>query len=302
MKVLVSDNLANEAIERLKSTQGLEIEVKTGMKPDELKETIKGKDAIIIRSATKLTKDVLESADSLKVIARAGVGLDNVDLETAKSKGIEVVNTPGGTSIGVAELAIALMLTAARHITRADATMKKGLWEKKKLGGIELYGKTLGIIGLGRIGSKVAERAQAFEMKIIVYDPYLKDSRYAMVSLDELLSTSDYVSIHIPATPETKNLLSKQQLTKMKEGAVLINTARGGIVDEEALYEVLSDGKLRYAAFDVYGVEPPFPNKLIELENFIATPHLGASTKEGQTRVGVQAAEKVIEILKEAVQ
>lgn len=302
MKVLVSDNLANEAIEKLKSTEGLEIEVKTGMKPEELKETIKGKDAIIIRSATKLTKDVLESSDSLKVIARAGVGLDNVDLETAKSKGIEVVNTPGGSSIGVAELAVALMLTAARHITRADATMKKGLWEKKKLGGIELYGKTLGIIGLGRIGSKVAERAQAFEMKIVAYDPYLKDSRYSMVSLDELLSTSDYVSIHIPASPETKNMLSKEQLTKMKEGAVLVNTARGGIVDEEALYEVLSEGKLRYAAFDVYGAEPPFPNKLIELENFIATPHIGASTKEGQTRVGVQAAEKVIKILKEAEQ
>jgi D-3-phosphoglycerate dehydrogenase len=300
MKVLVSDNLANEAIEKLKSTEGLDIEVKTGMSPDELKETIKGKDAIIVRSATKLTKDVLESADNLKVIARAGVGLDNVDVETAKAKGIEVVNTPGGTSIGVAELAMALMLTAARHIARADATMKKGLWEKKKLGGIELYGKTLGVIGLGRIGSKVAERAQAFEMKIVAYDPYLKDSRYPMVSLDELLSMSDYVSIHIPATPETKNLLSKEQLSKMKDGAVLVNTARGGIVDEAALYEVLSAGKLRYAAFDVYGTEPPFPNKLIELDNFIATPHLGASTKEGQTRVGVQAAEKVIKILKEA--
>jgi D-3-phosphoglycerate dehydrogenase len=230
------------------------------------------------------------------------VGLDNVDVETAKAKGIEVVNTPGGSSIGVAELAIGLMLTAARHIARADATMKKGLWDKKKLGGIELYGKTLGVIGLGRIGSKVAERAQAFQMKIVAYDPYLKDSRYSMVSLDELLSTSDYVTIHIPATPETKNLLSKEQLTKMKEGAVLVNTARGGIVDEEALYEVLASGRLRYAAFDVYGAEPPFPNKLIELENFIATPHIGASTKEGQIRVGVQAAEKIIKILKEAEQ
>lgn len=299
MKILVSDNLAPEALEKLRNAEGFEVEVKTGMSPDELKEVIKGKDAIIVRSATKVTKEILDSADSLKVVARAGVGLDNVDIETARSKGIEVVNTPGGTSIGVAELAMGLMLTAARHITRADASLKKELWEKKKLGGIELYGKTLGIIGLGRIGSKVAERALAFEMKVIGYDPYLKESAYALVPLDELLAKSHYITIHIPSTPETQNLLGKAEFAKMKDGAVLINTARGGIVDEDALYEALSAGRFRYAAFDVFRKEPPFPSKLLALENFIGTPHLGASTREGQIRVGVEAAEKVLQILGE---
>jgi len=297
MKILVSDSLASEAIEKLHHTKGFEVEVKTGMSPDELKKAIKDKDAIIVRSATKVTKDVLEHADNLKVIARAGVGLDNVDVEAAKKKGIQVVNTPGGTSISVAELAMALMLAAARHIPRADLSLKKGLWEKKKLGGGELYGKTLGIIGLGRIGSEVAKRAAAFGMNVIVCDPYVKDAGFTRVELDELLSTSDYITIHAPLTEETRHLLSTAEFDKMKDGATLINAARGGIVDEEALYEAMARGKLRYAAFDVFRVEPPFPNKLFELDNFIATPHIGASTREGQVRVGVEAAEKVIQIL-----
>ena len=297
MKILVSDNLAPEALEILKAAEGFETEVKTGMSPDELKQAIKGKDAIIVRSATKVTKEIIDSADDLKVIARAGVGLDNVDLEAAKSRGIQVVNTPGGTSIGVAELAMGLMLAAARNITRADASLKKELWEKKKLGGVELYGKTLGIIGLGRIGSKVAERALAFEMKVIGYDPYVKESPYTLVTLDELLEKSHYITLHIPATTETHNLLGKAEFAKMKDGAVLVNAARGGIVDEDALYEALSAGKLRYAAFDVFKKEPPFPSRLLALDNFIATPHLGASTREGQIRVGVEAAEKVLQIL-----
>jgi D-3-phosphoglycerate dehydrogenase len=297
MKILVSDTLAPEALEMLHNTEGFDVQVKTGMSPDELKQVIKDKDAIIVRSATKVTKEILESAGNLKVIARAGVGLDNVDVETAKSKGIQVVNTPGGTSISVTELALALMLATARHIPRADLSLKKGLWEKKKLGGVELYGKTLGIIGLGRIGSAVAERARAFGMKIIAYDPYVKETAHSLVSLDELLANSDYVTVHIPLTAETKNLLSTAEFDKMKTGAVLINCARGGIVDEEALYQALSNGKLRYAAFDVFKTEPPFPTKLLELDNFIATPHIGASTREGQVRVGVQAAEKVIQIL-----
>lgn len=297
MKILVSDNIAPEAIEKLQNTEGFEVEVKTGLSPDELKQVIRDKDAIIVRSATKLRKEILDHADNLKVIARAGVGLDNVDIEAAKSKGIKVVNTPGGTSIAVAELTLALMLATARNIPRADLSLKKGLWEKKKLGGVELYNKTLGIIGLGRIGSEVAKRALAFGMKILVYDPYVQQSEFTLVDLDKLLTSSDYITIHVPLTPETQNLLGKAELDKMKKGATLINTARGGIVDEEALYEALSSGKLRCAAFDVFKVEPPFPNKLFELDNFIATPHLGASTKEGQIRVGVEAAEKVIDIL-----
>lgn len=297
MKILVSDTLAPEAIEKLQKTEGFEVQVKTGMTPEELKQEIRNKDAIIVRSATKVTKEILDNADNLKVVARAGVGLDNVDVETARSKAIEVVNTPGGTSISVTELALALMLATARPITRADVSLKKGLWEKKKLGGVELYGKTLGIIGFGRIGSEVAKRALAFGMRIIVHDPYVKEAAHPLVTLDELLAKSDYVTVHIPLTAETHNLLDKEKFDKMKDGAVLINCARGGIVDEEALYQVLSIGKLRYAAFDVFGTEPPFPSKLLELDNFIATPHIGASTREGQVRVGVEAAEKVIQIL-----
>jgi len=303
MKVLVSDPLAEEAIERLKKESDIEVDVKTGMDKEELKKTIKDYAAIIVRSATKVTREVIGNADNLKVIARAGVGLDNIDLDAAKEKGIKVVNTPGGTTISVAELTFGLMLASTRNITRADASLKEKKWEKKKLGGFELYGKTLGIIGLGRIGREVAKRAKGFGMKIVAYDPYVKkeeipDIDVELVSMDDILKNSDFITLHIPAIPQTRHIISEAEIAKMKDGVVLINAARGGVVDEEAVYNGLTSKKIKCAAFDVFEVEPPLESKLLELDNFIATPHLGASTVEGQIRAGVEAADKVVGILR----
>lgn len=303
MKVLVSDPLAEEAIERLKKESDIEVDVKTGMDKEELKKTIKDYAAIIVRSATKVTREVIGNADNLKVIARAGVGLDNIDLDAAKEKGIKVVNTPGGTTISVAELTFGLMLASTRNITRADASLKEKKWEKKKLGGFELYGKTLGIIGLGRIGREVAKRAKGFGMKVVAYDPYVKkeeipDIDVELVSMDDILKNSDFITLHIPAIPQTRHIISEAEIAKMKDGVVLINAARGGVVDEEAVYNGLTSKKIKCAAFDVFEVEPPLESKLLELDNFIATPHLGASTVEGQIRAGVEAADKVVGILR----
>lgn len=303
MKVLVSDPLAEEAIERLKKESDIEVDVKTGMDKEELKKTIKDYAAIIVRSATKVTKEVIGNADNLKVIARAGVGLDNIDLDAAKEKGIKVVNTPGGTTISVAELTFGLMLASTRNITRADASLKEKKWEKKKLGGFELYGKTLGIIGLGRIGREVAKRAKGFGMKVVAYDPYVKKEEIPgidveLVSMDDILKNSDFITLHIPAIPQTRHIISEAEIAKMKDGVVLINAARGGVVDEEAVYNGLTSKKIKCAAFDVFEVEPPLESKLLELDNFIATPHLGASTVEGQIRAGVEAADKVVGILR----
>lgn len=303
MKVLVSDPLAEEAIERLKKESDIEVDVKTGMDKEELKKTIKDYAAIIVRSATKVTREVIGNADNLKVIARAGVGLDNIDLDAAKEKGIKVVNTPGGTTISVAELTFGLMLASTRNITRADASLKEKKWEKKKLGGFELYGKTLGIIGLGRIGREVAKRAKGFGMKVVAYDPYVKkeeipDIDVELVSMDDILKNSDFITLHIPAIPQTRHIISEAEIAKMKDGVVLINAARGGVVDEKAVYNGLTSKKIKCAAFDVFEVEPPLESKLLELDNFIATPHLGASTVEGQIRAGVEAADKVVGILR----
>lgn len=303
MKVLVSDPLAEEAIERLKKESDIEVDVKTGMDKEELKKTIKDYAAIIVRSATKVTREVIGNADNLKVIARAGVGLDNIDLDAAKEKGIKVVNTPGGTTISVAELTFGLMLASTRNITRADASLKEKKWEKKKLGGFELYGKTLGIIGLGRIGREVSKRAKGFGMKVVAYDPYVKkeeipDIDVELVSMDDILKNSDFITLHIPAIPQTRHIISEAEIAKMKDGVVLINAARGGVVDEEAVYNGLTSKKIKCAAFDVFEVEPPLESKLLELDNFIATPHLGASTVEGQIRAGVEAADKVVGILR----
>lgn len=303
MKVLVSDPLAEEAIERLKKESDIEVDVKTGMDKEELKKTIKDYAAIIVRSATKVTREVIGNADNLKVIARAGVGLDNIDLDAAKEKGIKVVNTPGGTTISVAELTFGLMLASTRNITRADASLKEKKWEKKKLGGFELYGKTFGIIGLGRIGREVAKRAKGFGMKVVAYDPYVKkeeipDIDVELVSMDDILKNSDFITLHIPAIPQTRHIISEAEIAKMKDGVVLINAARGGVVDEKAVYNGLTSKKIKCAAFDVFEVEPPLESKLLELDNFIATPHLGASTVEGQIRAGVEAADKVVGILR----
>ncbi|KPK69523.1 3-phosphoglycerate dehydrogenase [candidate division WOR_3 bacterium SM23_60] len=298
MKVLVSDPIAAEGVKILKDA-GFEVVEKTGLSPEELARVIPGFDGIIVRSATKVTKDVIQAADKLKVIGRAGIGLDNVDRETAKQKGIKVVNTPTATSISVAELALGMMFAAARGIAQATASTKAGKWEKKKFKGFELYGKTLGVIGIGRIGSEVAKRAKALGMKVVAYDPQVKSSDYAqLVDLDTLLKTSDYITLHIPKTSETSHMLNKAAFDKMKDGVVIINCARGGVVDEQALYDTIKAGKVRMAGVDVYESEPATDNRLFELDQVILTPHIGAQTKEGQTRAGTQIAELVRDALK----
>ncbi|MCK4452841.1 3-phosphoglycerate dehydrogenase [candidate division WOR-3 bacterium] len=298
MKVLVSDPIAEQGIEILKNA-GFEVVQKTGLSPEELAKVIPDFDGIIIRSATKVTKEVIDAANNLKVIGRAGIGLDNVDRDAAKEKGVKVVNTPTATSISVAELALGMMFSAARRIPQASVSTKSSKWEKKKFKGFELYGKKLGIIGIGRIGSEMAKRAKALGIEVIAYDPYVKTSDYAnIVDLDTLLKESDYISLHIPKTSETEHILNKTAFDKMKEGVVIINCARGGVVDENALYDAINDGKVRIACVDVFESEPAKDNKLFDLEQVIVTPHIGAQTKEGQTRAGTQVAELVRDALK----
>jgi len=298
MKILVSDPIAPQGIEILKNA-GFEVVEKTGLSPEELTKIIPDFDGIIVRSATKVKKEVIDAAEKLKVIGRAGIGLDNIDQEAAKSKGIKIVNTPTATSISVAELALGMMFAAARRIPQASVSTKAGKWEKKQFKGFELYGKKLGIIGIGRIGTEVAKRAKALGMEVMAYDPNVKSHEYAeCVDLNTLLKNSDYITLHIPRTKETEHILDKAAFEKMKDGVVIINCARGGVVDEEALYEAIKSGKVRIAGVDVYESEPAKENKLFELEQVIATPHIGAQTKEGQTRAGIQIAELVRDVLK----
>jgi D-3-phosphoglycerate dehydrogenase len=302
MKVLVSDTLSEEGLEILRSA-GLNVVYKPGLSPEELKKEIEDTDALIIRSGTKVTKEIIEHAKRLKVIGRAGTGLDNVDVAKATEKGIVVMNVPGGNTLSAAEHTFALLLSLARRIPQANATVKSGVWDRKKFMGVELNGKVLGIIGLGRIGSIVAERALCFKMKVLGYDPYVspevaKEKGIELVSLDELLSQSDFVTIHTPLTKETYHLLNKERISKMKKGAYLINCARGGIVDENALYEALVSGHLAGAALDVFEKEPVPPDyPLLKLDNVVVTPHLGASTVEAQKVVAVEIAKQVVDYL-----
>jgi D-3-phosphoglycerate dehydrogenase len=298
MKVLIADPIAPQGIEILKDA-GFEVIEKTGLSPEELAKVISDYDGIIVRSATKVTKEVIEAAKNLKVIGRAGIGLDNVDQETAKNKGVKVVNTPTATSISVAELALGMMFAAARRIPQANVSTRASKWEKKKFKGFELYGKRLGIIGLGRIGTELAKRAKALGMSVKAYDPYVKTSDYAdIVDFETLIKEADYISLHIPKTKETEHILDKAAFEKMMDNVVIINCARGGVVDEGALYDAITSGKVRIACIDVYESEPAKENKLFELDQVIVTPHIGAQTKEGQTRAGTQIAELVRNALK----
>jgi len=267
------------------------------MNEEELVKTIPPFDGIIVRSATKVTSRVIESAENLKIIVRAGIGLDNIDLEAAKKKGIKVANTPAATTISVAELTMGLMLSAVRNIAQANMSMKNHKWEKKLFSGTELYEKTLGIIGFGKIGKEVAKRALAFGMKVIAYDVIKieTDLNVKQVSLEELLLNSDIITLHIPLTEETKHLISEKEFNSMKDGVILINAARGGVVDEKALLNALNSGKVRAAAIDVWEKEPTDNFELVNHPNVIALPHLGASAKEGQARAGLEA----VKILKE---
>jgi D-3-phosphoglycerate dehydrogenase len=302
MKVLVSDSLSEEGLEILRSA-GLNVVYKPGLSPEELKKEIEDADALIIRSGTKVTKEIIDHAKRLKVIGRAGTGLDNVDVAKATEKGIVVMNVPGGNTLSAAEHTFALILSLARRIPQANAAVKSGVWDRKKFMGVELNGKVLGVIGLGRIGSIVAERALCFKMKVLGYDPFVspevaKERGIELVSLDELLSKSDFVTIHTPLTKETYHLLNKERISKMKKGAYLINCARGGIVDENALYEALVSGHLAGAALDVFEKEPVPPDyPLLKLDNVVVTPHLGASTVEAQKVVAVEIAKQVVDYL-----
>lgn len=301
-RVLISDPLSPRGLEILERAKNLKYDFKPGLSLEELKEIIPEYDAIIIRSETKLKGDLIEAADRLKVIGRAGIGLDNVDLLAATKKGVVVMNTPQENAIAAAEHTIAMMLSISRKIPQATASMKAGKWEKRKFMGVELYNKTLGIIGVGVIGTIVVDRARALKMKVIGYDPYLskeiaEKKGVELVSLDEVLGRSDYISVHTPLTDETRNLIDKNAFMKMKDGVILINCARGGIVNEKDLYDAIKRGKVAGAALDVFEKEPAIGNPLLELEEVISTPHLGAATEEAQENVAIAISQQVVDYL-----
>jgi len=301
MKVLVSDNISPNCVEILKNA-GLEVDVKVGLKAEELKACIGDYHGLVIRSATKVTAEIIDAARNLKVIGRAGSGLDNVDKAAATKKGIVVMNTPGGNTITTAEHTIAHIVSLARKIPQATMSMKTGKWDKKKFMGVELFKKTLGIIGIGNIGSQVAKRMQAFAMNVIAYDPFLsgdqaKTMGIEKVDLEEVFKRSDFITIHTPLTPETKNLINKDTIKLMKQGVRIINCARGGIINEKDLYDAIVEGQVAGAALDVFEKEPPENNPLLTLDNVICTPHLGASTKEAQENVAIAVAEQIVDYL-----
>ncbi|MBI4344570.1 MAG: phosphoglycerate dehydrogenase [Euryarchaeota archaeon] len=300
MKILVSDPLHPSGVELLKKVG--EVEVAQGLQKEQLLEKVKEIDALLVRSETKVTKEVIAAAKNLKVIGRAGVGVDNIDLEAATARGIVVVNSPEASSITVAEHTLGLMLSLARKVPSANASLKGGKWEKKKFMGIELRSKTLGVVGMGRIGSQVVKRAKAFEMDVLAYDPYLSEKQARalgakVTDLETVLREADFISLHVPLTDKTRGLIGKETLEKMKKTAYVINCARGGIVDEKALFEALSSGRIAGAALDVFEKEPPLESPLLKLENIILTPHLGASTVEAQLHASVIACEEVANVL-----
>ncbi|MCS7217088.1 MAG: D-2-hydroxyacid dehydrogenase [Candidatus Bipolaricaulota bacterium] len=295
MKVLICDPIDERAVARLREA-GLSVTVKTGMGEGELAEELrKGYDAIVVRSATKVRRPALDAAQGLRLIIRAGVGLDNIDADYAEAKGIKVLNTPKASTDSVAELALAHMFALARSLVRATETMREGKWEKRAFHGIELQGKTLGIIGIGRIGQALARRALCLGMRVLAYDKYVKESPLPgvrMVSLEELLRESDFVSLHIPPDPAGP-VIGAREIALMKDGAFLINCARGGVVDERALLEALNSGKLGGAGLDVFEEEPPKNMELLRHPKVTLTPHIGAQTHEAQARIG----DEIVEIL-----
>jgi D-3-phosphoglycerate dehydrogenase len=298
MKVLVSDKLASEGLKILKREKAIEVDVRTGLKPEQLKEIIPAYEGLIVRSSTKVTSDIIAAAKNLKIIGRAGVGLDNVDVEAASRKGVVVMNAPEGNTISTAEHTMSLILALSRNIPQAHHSLKNKQWDRKGFMGVELYGKTLGIIGLGRIGAEVANRAMSFKMKILAYDPYLsldktKLLKIESVSLKQLLKQSDFITVHTPLTDETKHLISDKEIALMKDGVQIINCARGGIVDEKALIKGLKSGKIAGCALDVFEKEPPFDSPLLKLKNVVVTPHLGASTEEAQVNVAIDIAKQM---------
>ena len=302
-KVLVCDSIDKSGLESMKRG-GLAVDYKPEIKPQELISSVKDYDVIIVRSRSKITKDVIDAATNAKIIARVGVGLDNVDTKAAEAKKIRVINAPEAASIAVAELAIGLMISLARSIPRADSETKKGSWIKKDLMGTQLSGKYLGIVGVGNIGRNIGRMAKALRMNLIGYDPYpinreyISETGMVVTDLNTLLESSDFVTCHVPATAETIHMFNTERLARMKPTAYLVNTSRGEIIDERALYEVLKAGKLAGAALDVFEVEPPTNKDLLSLPNLVCTPHVGAQTREAQELASTVIAEKVIQILR----
>ena len=305
MHIVVADPLPASALDLLRAS-GWTVDARNGRPAAELAETLALADALVVRSATNVTAALLESAPRLRVIARAGTGVDNVDVAAATARGIVVMNTPGANSVSVAEHALALMLALARSIPAADAAMKRGVWDKKRLTGEELRGKLLGIVGFGRIGREVATRARAFGMELVAHDPFIApravgDLGVALVTLDELLERSDYITLHVPATPETRHLINASTLARCKRGVRVVNTARGELIDEAALADGIEAGVVSGAALDVFETEPPRDNRLTQLPQVIATPHIAASTVEAQELVGTEIAVCVRDYLREGV-
>jgi D-3-phosphoglycerate dehydrogenase len=300
VNILVSDEIDEEGVRLLKELG--DVDVALGLKPTELVERVKDYDVLVVRGATKVTKEVIDAAKKLRIIGRAGAGLDNVDAQAAKARGIAVLNTPEAPTIAVAELVIGLMLSWARRIPQADASMKAGRWLKSELMGTELRGKTLGIVGTGRIGQAVGYRASAFGMRIIAQDcvrywEFVERTGCEYADLGMVMSESDFVTIHLPLAPDTRHMIAKAQFALMKPGAVLINTSRGEVVDEAALVEALARGKIAGACLDVFSREPPVDSPLLKLPNLLLTPHIGASTREAQREAALLIAKKIKEAL-----
>jgi len=300
-KILIADPIAQEGIDLLKGHA--DVDVKTGMKLEELVAVVGDYDALVVRSETKVTAAVIEAGKKLQVVARAGIGVDNIDLDAATGAGIAVVNAPTGNTVAAAEHTVALMLALSRNIPAAHRSMKDGEWKRSAFMGVEVRNKTLGVIGLGRVGSEVVRRAQSFAMNLVAYDPFVAPD-YAhrlgveLLSFEELLDQSDFITLHTPLTENSRNLISTKELDRMKPDARLINVARGELIDEEALLAALNDGKLGGVALDVFAKEPPGPNPLLDHPKVVITPHLGASTQEAQREVAVEAAEQVLTVLK----
>jgi D-3-phosphoglycerate dehydrogenase len=302
MKVLAADGISTKGIELLEKE--FEVVVKEKISHEELLSIIPEFDALMVRSASKVTADVIERAEKLKIIGRAGVGVDNIDIPAATARGIIVINSPGGNTIAATEHTMAMMLAMSRHIPIANETLQKGEWNRKKYVGVELRGKTLGVVGMGRIGSGVAKRALAFDMNVIAYDPYINEERAKSLgvkvgSLDDVIAEADFITVHMPLTPETKGMISMEQMKKMKKGVRLVNCARGGIIDEADLAQAVKDGIVAGAAIDVFTSEPiPADHPLLGIPGIILTPHLGASTVEAQIGVSVDVSEGILAALK----
>jgi D-3-phosphoglycerate dehydrogenase len=300
MKILVADPIAEEGLQSLRSHA--QVDIKTKLEPEQLKAIIGDYDALIVRSQTKVRTEVIESGKKLKVIGRAGVGTDNIDVDAATKKGIVVVNAPTGNTVAAAEHTIALMLALARNVPQANSRLKSGKWQREEMIGSELRNKTLGIIGLGNVGSEVAKRAQAFEMHVVAHDPfvskdYARNLEVDLVSMDQLLKEADFITLHVPLTAATKNLIGTKELAKLKPTARIINCARGGLIDEEAIVKAIKTGKIAGAAFDVFDKEPVTDSPLFKEDKIIVTPHLGASTVEAQTGVAKDVAAEVLAVL-----